>query len=97
MDPHTLTDGYELDVLPSRREAEVLRRLRSGDRIVVVGGSGYAFERGLDRLRAYLVRSLLNQQWISPPCPDGPLFGVPTDGRMNLRGSHALRRLETRN
>jgi hypothetical protein len=43
-----------------------------------------------------LVEALLNKQWISQPCVNGPIFGNSTDGKLNLRGSYALRRYETR-
>ena len=93
----TLADGYVLDVLPSDREAGILRQLRAGDRLVMAThGRGCVWERGNGRPPPYLVAALFNKQWVSRPHPDGPLFGEPTDGTLTLRGSYALRRYETR-
>ena len=93
--PLTLSDGYTLDVLPSDQEAAILRRLRDGDRILIArDGRGYVWENSLDKLRRYWVEAILNKRWTCQPHPDGPLFGEPTDGTLNLRGSYALRRYE---
>jgi hypothetical protein len=95
IDPFALSDGYALDVLPSDNEARVLRQLRSGDRILVArDGRGYVWERSPGKLPRYLVEAILGKHWASPPCPDGQLFGTASDGTLNLRGSHALRRHE---
>jgi hypothetical protein len=95
IDPFALSDGYALDALPSDNAARILRQLRAGDRILTArGGRGYVWERSPAKLRRYLVEAILDKAWASPPCPDGPLFGEPTDGTLNLRGSHALRRFE---
>jgi hypothetical protein len=91
--PPTLSDGYTLDVLPSDREAAILRQLRDGDRIRVSrSGRGFVWERAPGGPPKYLVEAILNKHWASPPCQDGPLFGEPTDGTLDLRGSYALRR-----
>ena len=92
--PRTLNDGYTLDVLPSDREAAILRHLRDGDRILIArDGRGYVWENSPGKLRRYLVEAILNKRWACPPY-HGPLFGEPTDGTLNLRGSYALRRYE---
>jgi hypothetical protein len=57
-------------------------------------GDGFAWERSPAKLRKYLVVALIDNCWISPPCPDRPLFGEATDGTLNLRGSYALQRYE---
>jgi hypothetical protein len=93
--PFALFDGYALDVLPSDSEARTLRQLRDGDRILVArDGRGFVWERSPAKLRRYLVEAILDRVWASPPCPDGPLFGEPEDGTLNLRGSCALQRYE---
>jgi hypothetical protein len=95
VDPFALFDGYTLGVLPSTREAAILMQLRDGDRILAArDGRGFVWERSPAKLRRYLVEAVLNKHWATPPCPDGPLFGEPTDRTLNLRGSHALRRFE---
>jgi hypothetical protein len=91
-----LSDGYALDIVPSAPEAAVLRQARRDDRILTArSGKGYVWERGSGSLRSRPVTALIRKHWITPPCPDGPLFGQPTDGTLTLRGSYALRRYET--
>ncbi len=70
--PRILNDGHTLDVLPSDREAAILRRLRDGDRILIArDGRGYVWENSLGKLRRYLVEAILNKRWACPPHPDG--------------------------
>jgi hypothetical protein len=96
LDPFRIGD-YTLDAIPTEREAAAMRRLRDGDRIVVSrSGKGFVWETGPGSIRKYLVEALIDNQWVSAPCPDGPLFGEPSDGCLNLRGSWALRRHEER-
>jgi hypothetical protein len=79
--------------MPSDQQAKVRWRIYGGDRIVIdTRGVAFAWERGGKKPRPYLVDSLLNNQWILPPCPDGPLFGDQHDGRLTTRGEHALLR-----
>jgi hypothetical protein len=96
VDPFRLSGhGYLLDQIPTPAMAKVMQQIWDGDRIVrSQRGDGYAWERGSGTPRKYLVEALINKGWTTTPCPDGPLFGEPTDGTLTLRGSYALRRFE---
>jgi hypothetical protein len=86
-------DDYELDTMPTDQQATALRRIYDGDRIVIdIRGATFTWERGGPKPRRYLIESLLNSQWVMPPCPDGPLFGEQRDGRLTVRGEYALLR-----
>jgi hypothetical protein len=83
--------AYDLDLTPNLAQAKVLRRIADGDRLVLDrDGRRFAWERGGPRPPAKLVDRLLDNQWVLPPCADGPLFGDDRDGRLTVRGEHAL-------
>jgi hypothetical protein len=83
--------AYELDIMPTCAEAEILQQIHAGDRLVrSTSGKAFVWERGAARLyQGHVFRCLANQ-WVLPPCPDGPLFGDQHDGRLTVRGEHAL-------
>jgi hypothetical protein len=84
---------YELDAMLSEQQARVLWQIHDGDRIVVdTRGATFAWERGGTKPRQYLVQALIDNQWIVSPCSLGPLFGEQHDGRLTVRGLHALSR-----
>jgi hypothetical protein len=82
---------FELDVIPTKVQAEVLAKIHDGDRIVVArGGRGFVGERGDQSVNADLVRQLLIRDWMN--APGYPLFDPPERGRLTERGQHVLRR-----
>jgi hypothetical protein len=75
--------NHELDAMPSDQQAKALWRIYDGDRIILdTRGATFTWKRGGAKPRRYLIESLLDNQWVLPPRPDGPLFGQQGDGRL---------------
>jgi hypothetical protein len=82
---------YQLDITLTHAEAEILQQIQAGDRLVrSTSGKAFVWERGAARPHQGHVFRCLANQWVLPPCPDGPLFGDQHDGRLTVRGEHAL-------
>ena len=87
---------YELDAMPTRQQAALLWRIKDGDRIVTApNGKGFAWERGPGRPHRATVNSCIDNCSITHPCPDGPCFGEQYQGRLTVRGQHALLRYQS--
>jgi hypothetical protein len=87
--------SYDLDLMPTNAEAEILQQIHAGDRLVrSTSGKAFVWERGAARPHQCHVYRCLANQWVLPPCPDGPLFGGQHDGRLTVRGEFALVRYQ---
>jgi hypothetical protein len=88
-----MSGPYDLDVMPTRTQAVILIQLKGGDRVVVTRPSGgYQLEGANLPSKKYEFELLINNQWITRPHPDGPLFGNGTEGVITPRGAAALDR-----
>jgi len=85
--------GFDLDAMPSRKQLQLLWRLKAGDRVVVTTrGNGYRSERTGTSVPKPLAESVFKNQWAWRPSVDGPLFDHDEDGRLTPRGAAPIDR-----